>query len=151
LYRFDDKKNREDVIALRWPRACLSCGTDVPATIDSRHGIIGLFYVDKKTTRKDKRHTQVLVKLPGFFYMCHECTSLINNADESLQKKHSKLLKTLQESPWMEFIEIEKLGHIKLPDGDFKDKLQKLNPEAKFKSKQNPMDFLNQSATGGDS
>ncbi len=150
MYRFDDKKNREDVIALRWPKACLSCGTDVPTSVDAQHGIIGLFYVDKKTTRSDKRHTQVLVKLPGFFYMCDECTNLINNIDESLQEKHRKLLKTLKESPWMEFIEVEKDGNIRLPDGIFKDKLQRENPEAKFKSKKNPLAALNQNIlTGG--
>ena len=141
MYRFDDKKNREDVIPLRWPKACLSCGTDVPLSIDSRHGIIGLFYVDKKTTRKDKRHTQVLVKLPGFFYMCTDCSNLI---DTTSSKKHEKLVKTLQESPWMEFIEVEKSGHIRLPDGLFKEKLQTVNPEAKFKSKPNPMMLLKQ-------
>jgi hypothetical protein len=142
LYRFDDKKNREDVIPLRWPKACLSCGVDVPPEAESRHGIIGLFYVDKKTTRKDKRHTQVLVKLPGFFYMCTDCSSLIDTIAANPPKKLDKLIKTLQDSPWMEFIEVEKSGHVRLPDGTFKEKLQNANPEARFKSKQSPMDLL---------
>ena len=80
LYKFAKKKNREDVIALRWPKACISCGTDMPQTADSRHAIVGLFHVDKKTIRGDKRHTQVLVKLPGLFYMCEECTTVIATA-----------------------------------------------------------------------
>lgn len=149
MYKFSNKKNREDVIALRWPKACLSCGIDVPPEIEAQHGIIGLFYVDKKTTRKDKRHTQVLVKLPGFFYMCGECSTLIDNVAAVPPKKLEKLIRALQESPWMEFIEVEKSGHVKLPEGAFKEKLQKVNPEAKFKSKQSPMDVLKRGFSSG--
>ena len=105
------------MIALRWPTACLSCGVDVHQALDPRHGIIGLFHVDKKVTRGDRRHTQVLVKLPGFFFMCDECTSVISTAAKNPPKNHEKLVETLQESPWMEFIEVEKSGHVRLPDG----------------------------------
>ncbi len=142
MYKFSDKKNREDVVALRWPKACLSCGADVPETAHPRHAIIGKFHVDRKTTRKDRRHTQVLVKLPGFFYVCEECTLEIESAVKDPPKNLTKLVETLHESPWMEFIEVEKSGHIKLPDGMFKEKLQKLNPDAWFKKKENPKTIL---------
>ncbi len=148
MYKFADKKNREDVIALRWPKACMSCGVDVPQTSDSRHGIIGLFHVDKKTTRGDKRHTQVLLKLPGFFYMCEECSAVIDAAVDHPPKNLEKLVETLQESPWMEFIEVEKTGHVKLPDGLFKKKLQDENPEAMLKAKDNPMTKLKRTLGG---
>ncbi len=148
MYKFADKKNREDVIALRWPKACLSCGTDVPLSAHPRHAILGLFHVNKKTTRGDKRHTQVLVKLPGFFYMCEECRAVIDNAVKNPPRGVEKLVKALQENPWMEFIEVEKSGHIKIHDGPFKEKLQDENPEAWFKSKKNPMTVLKR-ATGG--
>ena len=144
MYKFTDKKNREDVIAFRWPKACLSCGIDMPQNSDSRHGIIGLFHVDKKTTRGDRRHTQVLVKLPGFFYMCDDCTTVIDAAVKNPPKNLEKFVETLQESPWMEFIEVEKSGHIKLPDGLFKEKLQGENPEAWLKIKDSPMAKLKQ-------
>ncbi len=142
MYRFADKKNREDVIALRWPKACLSCGVDMPMNADPRHAIVGLFHVDKKASRADKRHTQVLVKLPGFFYICDECTLVIDSAVDNPPKNPEKLAETLQESPWMEFIELEKSGHVKLPDGLFKEKLQDANPDAWFKTKENPMNKL---------
>ena len=142
MYKFSNKKNREDVIALRWPKACLSCGCDVPLSTDSRHGIIGLFHVDKKTTRGDKRHTQVLVKLPGLFYMCKECTNLIDSSVISAPKKYEKFIQSLQESPWMEFIEIEKSGLVKVPEGIFREKLQEANPDALLKIKENPMTTL---------
>jgi hypothetical protein len=148
LYKFADKKNREDVIALRWPKACLSCGVDMPETADSRHGIIGLFYVDKKTTRGDRRHTQVLVKLPGFFYMCKECSSVIDAAVDKPPQNLEKLVEILQESPWMEFIEVEKSGHVRLPDGLFKEKLQETNPDAWFKTKDSPMSRLKRAMEG---
>lgn len=142
MYKFGDKKNREDVIALRWPKACLSCGIDTSASVDSRHAIVGLFHVDKKTSRGDKRHTQVLLKLPGFFYMCDECTNVLDTASDISSKKTKKLVETLHDSPWMEFIELEKSGQIILPDGLFKEKLQSANPTARFKSKENPMAVL---------
>ena len=142
LYKFSDKKNREDVIALRWPKACLSCGTDVPEAVDPRHAIIGLFHVDKKTTRGDRRHTQVLVKLPGFFYMCESCSTVIDTAAKDPPRKLEKLVKTLKESPWMEFIEVEKTGHVRLPDGLFKQKLHEANPDAWLKTKRSPMTKL---------
>lgn len=142
LYKFADKKNREDVIALRWPKACLSCGIDMPETVDARHAILGMFHVDKKTIRGDRRHTQVLVKLPGFFYMCEDCTMVIDTVIKETPNNLEKLVETLQESPWMEFIEVEKSGHVKLPDGLFKEKLQKLNPDAWFKKKDNPLTLL---------
>ena len=148
MYKFADKKNREDVIALRWPKACLSCGIDVPPTTDSRHGIIGLFHVDKKTTRGDRRHTQVLLKLPGFFYRGEECVAVIDTAVKEPPKKLEKLVEVLQESPWMEFIEVETAGHIKLPDGLFKKKLQDENPEAMLKAKDNPMNKLKRTLGG---
>jgi hypothetical protein len=139
LYKFSDKKNREDVIALRWPKACLSCGADVPETAHPRHAIIGKFHVDKKTFRGDKRHTQVLVKLPGFFYMCEECAQDIESAFKDPPKNLEKLAETLRESPWMEFIEVEKSGHVRLPDGLFKEKLQVANPDGWFRKKESPM------------
>ncbi len=142
MYKFADKKNREDVIALRWPKACLSCGTDMPKTADPRHAIVGKFHVDKKTSRGDRRHTQVLVKLPGFFYMCEECSQVIDSAVDNPPKNLEKLAETLRESPWMEFIEVEKSGHVKLPDGLFKEKLQDANPDAWLKTKENPMNKL---------
>ena len=149
LYKFSNKKNREDVIALRWPKACLSCGSDLPSTSDGQHAIVGLFHVDKKTTRDDKRHTQVLLKLPGFFYMCDECTTVIDTAVEAPPKNHEKLVETLHESPWMEFIELEKSGLVKLPEGLFKDKLQSANPDGLFKTKKNPMNKLTQAMSKG--
>ena len=142
MYKFSDKKNREDVIALRWPKACLSCGTDVAEAVDPRYAIIGLFHVDKKTTRGDRRHTQVLVKLPGFFYMCEGCSTVIDTAAKNPPRKLEKLVETLQESPWIEFIEVEKTGHVRLPDGLFKQKLQQANPDARFKTKRSPMTKL---------
>ena len=145
MYKFGDKKNREDVIVLRWPKACLSCGTDIPQTVDSRHAIVGMFHVDKKTSRGDKRHTQVLVKLPGFFYMCEKCAMVIDIAVKEPPKNLEKLVETLQESPWMEFIELEKSGYVKLPDGLFKEKLQNANPGAWFKTKNSPMTVLKRS------
>ena len=148
LYKFADKKNREDVIALRWPKACLSCGTDVPENVDPRHAIVGKFYVDKKTTRNDRRHTQVLVKLPGFFYMCNSCTIVIESAVKNPPKNLEKFVEVLNESPWMEFIEVETAGHVKLPDGLFKKKLQDENPEAMLKAKDNPMTKLKRTLGG---
>ncbi|TFH04062.1 MAG: hypothetical protein E4H14_15530 [Candidatus Thorarchaeota archaeon] len=142
MYKFSNKKNREDVIALRWPKACLSCGTDMPPTSDPQHAIVGLFHVDKKSSRGDKRHTQVLLKLPGFFYMCDECTSVIDAATKVQSKNLEKLAQILHESPWMEFIELEKSGYVLLPDGLFKEKLQSVNPAARFKAKENPMAVL---------
>ena len=143
MYKFSDKKNREDVIALRWPKACLSCGVDVPH-LDPRHGIIGLFHVDKKTTRGDKRHTQVLLKLPGFFYVCEECSIVIETALKNPPRNLGKLVEALHESPWVEFIEVEKSGHVGLPDGLFKEKLLKANPDAWLKRKESPMLRLKQ-------
>ena len=142
MYKFSNKKNREDVIALRWPKACLSCGADVPETAHPHHAIVGKFHVDKKTTRGDRRHTQVLVKLPGFFYVCEECTLEIESTVKDPPKNLAKLVETLHESPWMEFIEVESSGHVKLPVGLFKEKLQNLNPGAWFKKKENPMTNL---------
>ncbi|TFG30121.1 hypothetical protein EU528_08630 [Candidatus Thorarchaeota archaeon] len=142
MYKFGNKKNREDVIALRWPKACLSCGIDTPESVDPRHAIVGLFHVDKKTSRGDKRQTQILLKLPGFFYVCDECASVIDTATKAPSKNAKKMIETLQESPWMEFIELEKSGHVLLPDGLFKDKLQSVNPTARFKTKVNPMAVL---------
>ncbi len=142
MYKFSDKKNREDVVALRWPKACLSCGADVSETAHPHHAILGKFHVDKKTTRGDRRHTQVLVKLPGFFYMCEECSLDIESAVKDSPKNLEKLVETLHECPWVEFIEVERSGHVKLPDGLFKEKLQNLNPDACFKKKENPMTIL---------
>jgi hypothetical protein len=73
----------------------------MPQNTDSRHGIIGLFHIDKKTTRGDKRHTQVLVKLPGFFYMCDDCITVIHTAVKDSPKTLEKLVETLNESPWI--------------------------------------------------
>ena len=139
MYKFSEKKNREDVIALRWPRACLSCGDDIPESVHPRHGIIGKFYVDKKTTRGDRRHTQVLVKLPGLFYMCEKCESEIKSAGKNPPEKLEKFIETLHEGPWMEFIEVEKSGQVRLPDGRFKERLETANPDGLFKKKDNPM------------
>ena len=142
MYKFSNMKNREDIVALRWPKACLSCGTDMPENINPQHAIVGKFHVDKKTTRNDKRHTQVLLKLPGFFYMCEDCSLIVDSASKNPPKGFEKLIENLQENPWMEFIELEKTGHVKIPDGLFKEKLQTANPDAWFKRKKSPFEKL---------
>ena len=48
----------------------------------------------------------------------------------------------------MEFIEVEKSGHVKVPDGLFKEKLQRVNPDAWLKAKEDPMTKLKR-VTGG--
>ncbi len=142
LYKFSNKRNREDVVALRWPKACLSCGTDMPEDSLPQHGIVGKFHVDRKPSPGDKRHTQVLLKLPGFFYMCEDCILIIDSAVETSPKKLETLIENLQENPWMEFIELEITGHVKIPDGLFKEKLQATNPDAWLKTKRSPIDEL---------
>lgn len=138
MHKFATKKNREDIISLRWPQACLSCGDDVPSHSDSRYAIVGMFHVVKQT--------QVLIKLPGFFYFCEKCDNeiaLAANNIEGNSQRYRKLIETLQDAPWNEFIELEKTGIVKIPDGKFKQKLQEVNPEAKFKAKDCPMKELN--------
>jgi len=138
LQKFATKKNREDIISLRWPLACLGCGDDIPSQLDSRYAIVGMFHVVKQT--------QVLVKLPGFFYHCEKCDREIDVAVRNSERKserYRKLIKNLQEAPWNEFIELEKTGIVKLPDGPFKQKLQEANPEARFKTKDCPLKELN--------
>ena len=120
----------------------------MPENTDPRHGIIGLFHVDKKAARGEKRHTQVLVKLPGFFYICEECSAIIDAAANRPGKNVKNLVKILHESPWMEFFEVEKTGHVKLPNGLFKEKLQELNPEAWLKTKEHPMSKLKRTMEG---
>ena len=142
MYTFQDKKNREDVVALRWPKACLSCGIDMPMDAHPQHGIVGLFHVDKKTTRGDKRHTQVLVKMPGFFYLCKKCTGAVEEfLNSPIEKKHGhdKIAQRILDSPWMEFIELEKTGAVRIPEGVFRRRLQTQNPDAEFRSKECPM------------
>lgn len=142
MYKFSDKRNREDVIALRWPKACLSCGADMPEDSHPQHGIVGKFHVDRTPSPGDKRHTQVLLKLPGFFYMCERCKLVIDSASENPPRRIETLIENLEENPWMEFIELEVSGHVKIPDGLFKEKLQAENPDASFKAKRSPMDEL---------
>jgi len=137
LHKFATKKNREDIISLRWPQVCLACGNDIPSQLDYRYAIVGMFHVVKQT--------QVLIKLPGFFYLCEKCDKQINAAaenSESKSEKEKKLIKNLQDAPWNEFIELEKTGVVKLPEGLFKQKLQEANPEAIFKAKDCPMKEL---------
>lgn len=142
VYKFSNMKNREDVVALRWPKACLSCGTDVPDHMHPQHAIIGTFHVDKNTRPGDKRHTQVLLKLPGFFYICEACSLRIDLMTDNPPNGLEKVVENLKDQPWMEFIELEKSGHIKMPAGVFRDKLQKANPAALLKTKKSPMAVL---------
>ncbi|MFX0108064.1 MAG: hypothetical protein ACFE7R_07260 [Candidatus Hodarchaeota archaeon] len=143
MYKFKKMKNREDVIALRWPKACLSCGIGMPAGALPRHGIVGMFHVDKKTSPGDKRQTQVLLKLPGFFYMCKDCTQEIHSAAARASKELRELIQSLHQNPWTEFIELETRGQVKIPEGVFREKLQEANPDALLKTKPNPMTELN--------
>ncbi|MGY5874989.1 MAG: hypothetical protein RTU30_04520 [Candidatus Thorarchaeota archaeon] len=136
LYKFATKKNREDVIALRWPKACLSCGTDVSLHVPRRYAIVGLFH--------DYKKTQVLVKLPGFFYICDDCTTVIDSAIDMNHDSLEKVATNLKEHPWTEFIELGRDGHVKIPEGQFKEKLQNANPDAWIKPKQCPLDELRQ-------
>ena len=137
MYKFSDKKNREDVIALRWPKACLLCGSDAVFENDARYAIVGNFYVQKKT--------QVLIKLPGFFYMCNECSAIIESVIEQFKDNNEKLVEIavkLKEAPWNQILELERNGCIRLPEGEFKAKLSNINPEGCFQGMTNPMEML---------
>lgn len=134
MYRFSTKKNREDVIALRWPKACMSCGIDMPPNTEPAYVIIGRFYEIKKT--------QVLVKLPCIIYMCDTClmeTDLAMSLSPEKLGKFEETAKNLQSAPYNEFIESVKDGSVKIADDIFRMKLQKANPDAILKSKKNPM------------
>ncbi|MHA1909310.1 MAG: hypothetical protein ACW98Y_18580 [Candidatus Thorarchaeota archaeon] len=142
MFKFSEKKNREDVIALRWPKACLSCGSEKVQNSESRYAIVGKFHVVKQT--------QVLVKLPGFFYMCSDCSTIIRTVLENIEgreDKFTKLAETLMEAPWNQIIELEKDGYIRIPDGRFKEKLVENNPDVCIKAKSNPMDILRRTIT----
>jgi hypothetical protein len=107
-----------------------------------QHGIVGKFHIDKKPSPGDKRHTQVLLKLPGFFYLCEDCTLVIDSAAKNPPRNLEKLTENLKENPWMEFIDLEKTGELKIPEGKFKEKLEAANPGMKLKTKKSPMDEL---------
>ncbi|MHA2064996.1 MAG: hypothetical protein ACXABY_11535 [Candidatus Thorarchaeota archaeon] len=111
----------------------------MPNDSHPQHGIVGKFHVDTKTSRDDKRHTQVLLKLPGFFYVCEDCTLVIDSAVENPPRNLEELVENLKENPWMEFIQLEKSGEVKIPEGQFKEKLRAANPDARFKTKKSPM------------
>ncbi len=136
--------NREDVISLRWPKACLSCGIQVSDEIKPRYAIVGMFHVVKKT--------QVLVKLPGFFYMCEKCENEIDLAVAQSSVRSTsfeRITKMLKENPWTEFIELGKTGTVGIPEGLFRRKLQEENPDVVLKSKRCPMDELRQKIRKG--
>lgn len=132
MYRFGTKKNREDIIALRWPNACLSCGIEISDEISPQYAILGEFYEEKDT--------QVLIKMPGFFYICNDCILIISDA--KMKDDSKELARKLEKHPWKEFLELERNGTLKLHEGEFKRKLQKLNPEGKFESIDNPLDSI---------
>ena len=139
MYKVARKKNREDVVALRWPKACLSCGIEIPSHIHPRYAIVGMFHTVKQT--------QVLVKMPGFFYMCNQCSTTVESAlSEEYEKPPAieKLALRLQESPWNEFIKLEKEGAVRIPLGLFREKLQNANPEAVIRNRSCPMNELKQ-------
>ncbi len=134
LYRFGTKMNREDVIALRWPKACLSCGVDMRSDDDAQYAILGIFH--------DTKDTQILLKLAGYFYMCSECSDSIDRALSISSKKIQEFATKLKKHPWNVFIVLEKDGFIKMPDGVYQEKLKEANPEAVIKSIDSPMKQL---------
>jgi hypothetical protein len=113
----------------------------MPEDSHPRYAIVGLFYVEK-------RDTQVLVKLPGYFYTCDTCSHEIASQIRAPSEKPSKfeqLTLNLKDNPWNEFIELTKNGVVKIPEGQFKSKLQKMNPSAQFGTRACPMDYFRQS------
>ncbi|MHA1930179.1 MAG: hypothetical protein ACTSV2_16530 [Candidatus Thorarchaeota archaeon] len=144
MMKFSEKMNREDVVSLRWPKACLSCGIDVSDEIKPRYAIVGMFHVIKKT--------QVLAKLPGFFYMCEKCQNEIDVAVALSSEKsttYGELAKILNDNPWNEFIKLGKTGTVEIPEGLFRKKLQQENPDVVVKSKKCPMNELRQKIRKG--
>ncbi len=84
--------------------------------------------------------------------MCIECeneiTSAVKKSGHS-KTNFEKLAMSLQESPWNEFIELEKSGQVKIPAGQFKNKLQEINPDVILKTKRCPMNLLRQQVEKG--
>ena len=122
--------SREDVIALR----CMFCGSEMLQKVDSRYAILGKFHTIK--------NVQVLLKLAGFFYVCDACNNQIEKGLNHYSKKITELANKLNEFPWNEYIELEKEGLIRIPEGKFKDLLMTLNPELRSKSKKDPFNLL---------
>lgn len=134
MYRFGTKMNREDVIALRWPKACLSCGSDIASNVDARYAILGMFH--------DTKDTQILLKLAGFFYICDVCNAEFGQAQSHQSSRVRQLAASLIERPWTEFIILEKDGVIVIPQGIFYDKLKEMNPDLVAKHHVSPMNRL---------
>ncbi|MFW9920654.1 MAG: hypothetical protein ACFFED_13705 [Candidatus Thorarchaeota archaeon] len=133
--------NREDVLAFRWPEACLSCGQMMLSDGKSRYAILGMFH--------EAKDTQILLKLAGFFYMCNRCEDEIEVAVDNPSRKISSLAMKLREHPWNEFIALEKDGSVRVPEGPFRNKLSEMNPEAIIKTHNCPMTKLRQLVTKG--
>ncbi|MBD3408301.1 MAG: hypothetical protein GF411_19415 [Candidatus Lokiarchaeota archaeon] len=129
MYRFGTQENREDVIALRWPRACLLCGVKASDEDSPQYAILGEFYEEK--------NTQVLLKMPGFFFVCNGCTQTIQKSTE--MGNSQELAQKLMKHPWKAILKLEKNGTVNLPNGVFKNKLLQLNPDGKFGSIDDPM------------
>lgn len=133
-----------DLYILKWPKACMSCGsTNVDnvtpryKTVDSQHiktsGLAGLGGETKTTVK-----TMMKMKL----YLCLDCRQEILKLSKIQHKKFEKAQHKalgLRANPYDEFIGLKNDGRVVIADSAYIELMKELNPDLKPEKMKNPL------------
>lgn len=123
---------------LRWPDACVSCGSNSIADVTPE-------YIPKViTVKKDVSGTETRFwyKVKAKLYLCMECRQEILTAKEIPSKGfrgHGDLIEKLLNDPYGSFLGMHHEGGVAIAEGPFLDELISLNPENTLYKMKNPL------------
>ncbi|MFX1484322.1 MAG: hypothetical protein ACFFCP_14165 [Promethearchaeota archaeon] len=147
MLKFTQYKSQFDLLILRWPKACMSCGSTEVDNIQpkynsmtpSRVSSIGL----KELGGKTETTINTIMKMKLF--LCKDCNNQINTfakiRGKGFGKREGPAFR-LKVNPYSKFVILDEYGEVHIADSPFFGIMMESNPKLKPKKIKHPFDVI---------
>ena len=133
-----------DLYILKWPNACMACGSTNLDKISPRYKTIDSSKVRSSGVAslggETKTTVNIMIKMKLF--LCFDCKKEIHTAAKIPSKGfrgHGDLVQKLKNEPYEQFVTLTDSGHVWIAESPFLEMMLELNPELKPKKGKNPL------------
>ncbi|MHA1906097.1 MAG: tetratricopeptide repeat protein [Candidatus Thorarchaeota archaeon] len=133
-----------DLYILKWPKACMACGSTNLDKISPRYKTIDSRNVRTSgvATIGGETKTTVNTMMKTKLFLCYNCKKEIHTAVKIPSKGsrgHGELAKKLKDGPYDQFVTLGKNGRVWIAEGPYLEMIMELNPELNPLKGKNPL------------
>ncbi|MFW9848086.1 MAG: hypothetical protein ACFFF4_03035 [Candidatus Thorarchaeota archaeon] len=147
MLKFTQYKSQVDLLILKWPKACMSCGSTEVGNIQPKYKSMTPSRV--RTTGIEglggKTETTINTIMKLKLYLCTDCNNQINTFAKIRGKGFGKRegpAFSLKVNPYSKFVVLDGNGDVHIADSPFFDMMKEINPILKPKKIKHPFDVI---------